>query len=48
MDGMWFAQEIKVEDDIQDYRQRMQPDALQLTTLTLQLFVEIEQKVGEV
>ena len=47
-DIMWFAQEIKVEDDIQDYRQRMQPDALQLTTLTLQLFVEIEQKVGEV
>ena len=44
----WFAQEIKVENDIQDYRQNIPKDALQLITITLQLFVEIEQKVGEV
>ena len=47
-DISWFAQEIKVENDIHDYRHNMSPESLQLVTLTLQLFVEIEQKVGEV
>jgi len=47
-DIFWTAQEIKVSKDIQDYRQKMSPEQLQLVTLTLQLFVEIEQKVGEV
>ena len=47
-DISWFAQEIRVENDIHDYRHNMSPEALQLVTLTLQLFVEIEQKVGEV
>ena len=47
-DISWFAQEIKVENDIPDYRTKMSPEAYNLTTITLQLFVEIEQKVGEV
>ena len=47
-DISWFAQEIKVENDISDYRTKMSPEAYNLTTITLQLFVEIEQKVGEV
>jgi ribonucleotide reductase beta subunit family protein with ferritin-like domain len=47
-DIMWFAQEIKVENDIHDYRHNMSPEALNLVTLTLQLFVEIEQKVGDI
>jgi ribonucleotide reductase beta subunit family protein with ferritin-like domain len=44
----WFAQEIKVENDIQDYRHNMSRESYHLITLTLQLFVEIEQKVGDV
>ena len=44
----WTAQEIKVEKDIQDYRQNMSPEQYNLVTITLQLFVEIEQKVGDV
>ncbi len=44
----WTAKEIPVEKDIHDYRQNMSEPQLALVTLTLQLFVEIEQKVGEV
>lgn len=44
----WFAQEIKVENDIHDFRHNMPAESLHLITLTLQLFVEIEQKVGDV
>lgn len=47
-DKTWTAPEIKVENDIHDYRHLMDPAQLNLTTVTLQLFVEIEQKVGEV
>lgn len=47
-DKTWTAQEIPVEKDIHDYRQVMAPAQLNLVTVTLQLFVEIEQKVGEV
>ena len=45
---MWTAQEIPVHKDIHDYRHLMTPEQLNLVTVTLQLFVEIEQKVGEV
>ena len=47
-DVTWTAPEIKVENDVHDYRHLMNPEQLNLTTVTLQLFVEIEQKVGEV
>lgn len=47
-DVNWFEKEIPVRKDIHDYRYVMPKDSLQLVTLTLQLFVEIEQKVGEV
>ena len=47
-DIMWTAKEIPVDKDIHDYRQNMDADQLELVTLTLQLFVEIEQKVGDV
>lgn len=47
-DKSWTAQEIPVEKDIHDYRHAMTPNQLNLVTVTLQLFVEIEQKVGEV
>jgi len=47
-DISWFAQEIKVENDIHDYKHNMSKEAYHLVTLTLQLFVEIEQKVGDV
>ena len=47
-DKSWTAQEIPVDNDIHDYRHNMAPVQLNLATVTLQLFVEIEQKVGEV
>lgn len=47
-DVSWTAQEIPVDKDIHDYRHVMSDQQLNLTTVTLQLFVEIEQKVGEV
>lgn len=45
-DISWFAQEIKVEKDIQDYRVNMDEQSYRLVLVTLQLFVEIEQNVG--
>lgn len=47
-DVTWTAQEIPVDKDIQDYRHVLSASQLNLVTVTLQLFVEIEQKVGEV
>ena len=47
-DVSWTAQEIPVDMDIQDYKHNMNDLQLNVTTITLQLFVEIEQKVGEV
>lgn len=47
-DVSWTAQEIPVENDIHDYRHNMSEHQLNLVTTTLQLFVEIEQRVGEV
>lgn len=47
-DVTWTAQEIPVENDIHDYRHVMNEHQLNLVTTTLQLFVEIEQRVGEV
>lgn len=47
-DKSWTAQEIPVEKDIHMYRHVLSEAQLNLVTITLQLFVEIEQKVGEV
>lgn len=47
-DVAWTAQEIPVEKDIHCFRHILSEDQLRLVTITLQLFVEIEQKVGEV
>lgn len=47
-DVAWTATEIPVEMDIQDYRHNLNPAQLNVATVTLQLFVEIEQKVGDV
>lgn len=47
-DVSWTAKEIPVEKDVHTYRHVLTPTQLNLVTITLQLFVEIEQKVGEV
>jgi len=47
-DIFWTAQEIPVNKDINDYRQNMDKYQYSLVTLTLQLFVEIEQSVGDI
>lgn len=47
-DKSWTAQEIPVEKDVHMYRHVLSEPQLNLVTITLQLFVEIEQKVGEV
>ena len=47
-DVAWTAMEIPVEMDIHDYRHNLSPAQLNVATVTLQLFVEIEQKVGDV
>jgi ribonucleotide reductase beta subunit family protein with ferritin-like domain len=47
-DKSWSAQEIPVEDDKHDYLSKMSVPQRRLTDTTLQLFVEIEQKVGDV
>lgn len=47
-DVSWTAQEIPVENDIHDYRSNMSPEQYNLNTVTLQTFVDIEQKVGDV
>lgn len=47
-DVTWSAQEIPVEDDKHDYLSVMSIPQRRLTDTTLQLFVEIEQRVGDV
>ena len=47
-DKSWTAQEIPVDKDRHMYRHVLSSSQLHLTTTTLQIFVEIEQKVGEV
>lgn len=47
-DVSWTAKEIPVDKDVHMYRQILNPAQLNSVTVTLQLFVEIEQKVGEV
>jgi len=47
-DVSWTSQEIPVENDIHDFRSNMSSEQYHLNTITLQLFVEIEQRVGEV
>jgi len=47
-DKFWTATEIPVEKDIHDYRHVLTAPQFNLTSVTLQTFVEIEQKVGEV
>jgi len=47
-DVSWSAQEIPVDDDKHDYLSVMSISQRRLTDTTLQLFVEIEQRVGEV
>lgn len=47
-DVSWTAQEIPVDEDTHDYRHNMDAAQLNLSTVTLQLFVEIEQTVGDV
>ncbi len=47
-DVFWTEQEIPIEKDIHDYRHNMSKAQFNLTSVTLDLFVEIEQKVGMV
>lgn len=47
-DKSWSAQEIPVDDDKHDYLSKMAVPQRRLTDTTLQLFVEIEQRVGDV
>lgn len=47
-DITWTAEEIRVEKDIPDYRVHMSDAQFNLVSTTLQTFVEIEQKVGDV
>lgn len=47
-DKAWTAQEIPVDKDISDYKNKMSPEQFNMVAVTLQLFVEIEQTVGEV
>jgi len=47
-DVAWTAQEIPVDKDKHQYRHTLNAAQYSLVTITLQLFVEIEQKVGEV
>jgi len=47
-DIFWTEQEIPVEKDIHDFRHNMSFHQFNLSSITLDLFVEIEQKVGDV
>lgn len=47
-DIAWTAQEIPVDKDRQDFKHRMTPVQYNVPIVTLQLFVEIEQRVGDV
>ena len=45
---LWTAEEIPVEKDINDFRQNMLPEQFNLESVTLDLFVEAEQEVGNI
>lgn len=47
-DISWTAKEIPVDKDRPDYKKNLTTEQLNLVTITLQLFVEIEQTVGNV
>ena len=47
-DKTWTAQEIAVKKDLPDYQMHMSPAQFNLVSVTLQSFVEVEQKVGDV
>ena len=47
-DITWTAEEIAVTKDIPDYKVNMSPAQFNLVSTTLQTFVEIEQRVGDV
>lgn len=47
-DKTWTAQEIAVKKDLPDYQVHMSPAQFNLVSVTLQSFVEVEQKVGDV
>jgi ribonucleotide reductase beta subunit family protein with ferritin-like domain len=47
-DILWTAEEIPVEKDVNDFRQNMLPEQFNLASITLDLFVETEQEVGNI
>jgi len=47
-DVTWTAQEIPVDKDVPDFKVKMSPEQYNMVSVTLQLFVEIEQTVGKV
>lgn len=47
-DILWTSEEIPVEKDINDYRQNMSVQQFNLASITLDLFVETEQEVGDI
>lgn len=47
-DITWTAEEIAVDKDINDYKVVMSPSQYNLVSTTLETFVEIEQRVGDV
>ena len=47
-DILWTSEEIPVEKDINDFRQNMLPEQFNLASVTLDLFVETEQEVGDI
>lgn len=47
-DVTWTAQEVPVGKDRSDFKKNLTAEQVRLVTVTLQIFVEIEQKVGEV
>jgi len=46
-DILWTSEEIPIEKDIMDYRQNMSREQFNLASVTLDSFVETEQKVGD-
>lgn len=47
-DIFWPEQEIPIDKDIHDYRHNMSKAQYRVSSVTLDLFVEIEQRVGDV
>jgi ribonucleotide reductase beta subunit family protein with ferritin-like domain len=48
LDVIWTSKEVPVEKDVHDFRFNMLPEQYSMASVTLDLFVEIEQKVGNV